>query len=160
MCGPAAAIGLIGSAVSAMGSMQQANAQAENAEYSAKVEKINARSRRWEGLAESERIAEKYNDLQGKQTAGYAKGGVDPFFGSALAIFTDTAEARGTDQATNYTNAESAAVGHENKAKQYEYEAKSQRQAGKIGAASSFLSGLGGAVKGGGGGFGAALKIG
>ena len=154
------ALGLIGSVVSAAGSMSQANAAASNAEYSATVEKINARSRRWEGLAESEKIAGKYDRLQGQQTAGFAKGGVDPFFGSALAIFQDTAEARGTDQSTNYINAESAAVSHENKAKQYEYEAKSQRQAGKIGAASSILSGLSGIAKGGGGGAGSILKIG
>ena len=161
MCAPAALIGVLGSVVSAAGQKAQSDAAANNAEYSATVEKINARSRRFEGNAESERVAEKYNNLQGKQTAGYAKGGVDPFSGSALDIFQDTSEARGTDMSTNYSNAESKAVGHENKAKQYEYEAKSQRQAGKIGMASSFLSGLGGAVKGmGGGGFGSALKIG
>jgi hypothetical protein len=166
MCLPAAGavFGLLGSAVSAMGSMAQANAAAANAEYNAKVEKINARSRRQEGLQESERIGEKYNQLQGQQTAGYAKAGVDPFYGSALRIVQDTWESRGIDQGTNYTKAESAAVGHENKATQYEYEAKSQRQAGRIGAASSFLSGLSGAVKGfggssGGGGVGSILQI-
>ena len=153
------ALGLIGAGVSAMGQMSAANAAANNAEYSATVEKINARSRRFEGLTESERVAEKYEDLQGQQTAGYAAGGVDTTYGSSLAVFMDTAQAREQDQATNYINAENAAVSHENKAKQYEYEAKSQRQAGKIGAASSFLSGLGGAVKGGGG-FGSTLMVG
>jgi hypothetical protein len=157
MCAPMAAIGLIGSVVSAAGSMAQANAAAAANEYSSTVEKINARSRRQEGLQESERIAEKYDDLKGKQRAGYAKSGIDPFYGSALAIFTDTEEARGTDQSTNYINAESKAVAHENKAKQYEYEAKAQRRAGAIGAASSFLSGLGGVAKK--GGFGQPLKI-
>lgn len=152
MCGPA--IGLIGAAVSAMGSMAQANAQANAAEYNAKVEKINARSRRQEGLQEAERIGDKFDDLQGQQQAAFGKAGVDPFFGSAMAIFTDTAQARSTDQSTNFINAESAAVGHENKAKQYEYEAKSQRMAGKIGAASSFIGGLKGL---GGGGFGSSL---
>jgi len=161
MCAPAAALGLVGAAVSAAGQMQAANAQAANHEYNAKVEKINARSRRQEGLQESERIGEKYDKLQGQQTAGYSAAGVDPFFGSAMSVFTDTAEARNIDQSTNYTNAESKAVAHENKARQEEYEAKSQRKAGKLAAAGTLLGGLGGAAKGlGGGNFGAALKIG
>jgi hypothetical protein len=90
MCGPM--IGIAGAAVSAIGTMAQANAQANAAEYNAKVEKINARSRRQEGLQQSERISDKYDDLKGKQNAAYAKAGVDPFFGSALSIFTDTSE--------------------------------------------------------------------
>jgi hypothetical protein len=155
MCGPM--IGIAGAAVSAIGTMAQANAQANAAEYNAKVEKINARSRRQEGLQQSERISDKYDDLKGKQNAAYAKAGVDPFFGSALAIFTDTSESEGSDQDTNYVNAESRATAHENKAKQYEYEAKTQRQAGMIGAASGMLSGLKGL---GGSGFGSTLKIG
>lgn len=154
MCAPAA-IGLVGAAVSAAGAMAQANAAAANAEYNAKVEKINARSRRQEGFQEAERIGDKYDTLESRQTAGYGAAGVDPFFGSALKVFGDTRQARETDQSTNFINAESRAVGHENKARQYEYEAKAQRQAGKIGAASSFLGGLKGL--GGGGGFGASL---
>lgn len=157
MCGPA--LGLVGAAVSAVGSMAAANAQAANHEYNARVEKINARSRRWEGLQESERISEKYEKLQGQQTAGLAKGGVDPFFGSALQIFTGTRFAEGTDQNTNYLNNESQAIAHENKAKQEEYQAKTTRQAGAINAASGFLSGLGKAA-GSGGGFGSTLMIG
>lgn len=153
MCAPMA-LGLIGSAVSAMGTVAQANAAAANANYNATVEKINARSRRQEGLSESERIAEKYDDLKGKQRAGYAKAGIDPTAGSALAVFMDTEVARGTDQSTNYINAESKAVGHENKAKQYEFEAKSQKRAGMIGAASSLIGGLGKAA-----GKGQVLKI-
>jgi hypothetical protein len=155
MCGPM--LGIAGAAVGAMGTMMQANAQANAAEYNAKVEKINARSRRQEGLQQSERIADKYDDLKGKQQASYSKAGVDPFFGSALSIFTDTSTSENSDQDTNYINAESRATGHENKAKQYEYEAKTQRQAGMIGAASGMLSGLKGL---GGSGFGTTLKIG
>jgi hypothetical protein len=73
MCGPM--LGIAGAAVGAMGTMMQANAQANAAEYNAKVEKINARSRRQEGLQQSERIADKYDDLKGKQQASYSKAG-------------------------------------------------------------------------------------
>lgn len=157
MCGPA--IGLIGAAVSAVGTVAQANAAANAADYNAKVEDINARSRRWEGLQESERISEKYGRLQGQQQAGFSAAGVDPFFGSAMSVFTETQAARGTDQDTNYIGAESRAIAHENKAEQYRFEGKSQRQAGMIGAASGLLSGLG-KMAGSPGGFGAHLKIG
>lgn len=157
MCGPAIGIitGLASSAVSAAGAMAQANAQANNAEYNAKVEKINARSRRQEGLQESERIADKYNRVQGENTNAFAGAGVDPFFGSSLSIFADTERARGADMDTNYINAESRAVGHENKAKQFEYEADSQRKAGRMQAFGTLLGGLGSAAKG----FGSAMKI-
>ncbi len=158
MCAPMA-IGLLGSAVSAMGAMSAANGEAEAAEYNAKVEKINARSRRWEGLSESEKIANKYDKLEGEQRVALAKSNVDPYYGSASAIFHDTAEARGADQSTNYLNSESEAIGHENKAKAYELEARNRRQAGKMQAASSLIGGLGSAVKGGGG-FGSILKVG
>lgn len=140
MCGPA--LGLVGAAVSAVGAVAQANAASNAANYNAAVEKINARSRRQEGYRESERINEKYDNLQGRQTAGYAAAGVDPFFGSAFSVFADTETSREIDQGTNFVNAESRAVGHENKAKQYEYEAKTQRQAGMINAASSLIGGL------------------
>lgn len=159
MCAPAA-IGLVGAAVSAVGTMQSANSEAAVNEYNARVERINARSRRWEGLAASEDIAQKYDKLQGQQTAGYSAAGVDPFYGSALNIFQDTEQARGTDQSRNYLDHESKAIAHENRAKQEEFSAKQKRKAGSIGAASTLIGGLGGALKGGAGGFGATLKIG
>jgi hypothetical protein len=161
MCAPA--LGMVGAAVSAIGSIASANAAASNAEYNARVEKINARSRRQEGLSESERIAGKYDRVAGEQQTGYGKAGVDPFFGSALSVFGETTESRNRDQSANYTKAESAATAHENKARQYEYEAKSQRKAGMIGAATSLIGGLGGGQKAGGGaagGFGSILRIG
>lgn len=159
MCGPA--IGLVGAAVSAVGAIAAGNAQASQAEYNARVEKINARSRRQEGYKEQEDIGQKYERVMGEQRAGYGAAGVDPSFGSALAVFGETQEDRIGDQGRAYTNAEAAATSHENKAKQYEFEAKQARQAGAINAASSFLGGLGGAVKGmGSAGAGVPLMIG
>ncbi len=147
MCAPAA-IGLIGAAVSAAGSIASANAQAGAANYNAQVEKINARQRRFEGHREQEQIADKYARVQGEGIAAASKGGIDPGYGSAaLVIFGDNAKNESLDKNTAYVNAESAAVAHENKAKQHEAEAKAAKQAGMFGAASSFLSGLGGAAK-------------
>jgi hypothetical protein len=150
MCGPV--LGLVGAAVSAFGSMASAEGQASSAEYNAQVEKINARTQRQKGAVEQERISDKYDKQQGQSIAAAAKSGVDPGYGSAaLVIFGEGGANKSADMSMAYVNAEGQAVAHENKAKAYENDAKNQRQAGAIGAASSFLSGLGGAMKSGGG---------
>lgn len=142
------AIGLLGSAVSAAGAMASANAQANAAEYNATVEKINARTNRQKGGREQENIDNKYDRVEGQGIASAAKGGVDPGFGSAaLTIFGEGYENRDRDKATAYVNAEGAATANENKAKDYEAQAKAHRQAGMFSAAGSFLSGISGAVK-------------
>ena len=148
MCAPMMAIGLLGSAVSAAGAMASANAQANAAEYNATVAKINARSERQKGGAQQEQIDNKYDRIEGQGIASAAKGGVDPGFGSAaLTIFGEGLENRERDKGNAYVNAEGAAIANENKAKDYEQQAKAHRQAGMFSAAGSFLSGLGGAVK-------------
>ncbi len=147
MCAPMA-LGLVGAAVSAAGAMAQANSQAAAAEYNATVAKINARSERQKGGADQERIGAKYDKVEGQAIAAAAKGGLDPNYGSAaLTIFGEGFEDREKDKANAYVNAEGAAVGNENKARDYEAQAKAHRQAGMFGAASSFLGGISGAVK-------------
>lgn len=147
------ALGLVGAAVSAAGAMAQASAQAQAANYNAAVEKINARQKRFEGHREQEQIKSKYDRVRGQAITTASKGGVDPGYGSAaLVIFGEGAKNESLDKNAAYINAESQAVAHENKARQHEAEAKSAKTAGMFGAASSFLSGLGGAVKSGGGG--------
>jgi hypothetical protein len=141
--------GLAGSAVSAMGAMQQADAQAKQLEHNAQVAKINARQNRMQGAAEQEKLGIKYDRAEATGIVNAAKGGVDPSYGSAaLTIFGSNWADRQMDQGTAYTNAESAAVGNENKAKDLEAQAASTRKAGKIAAAGSFLSGIAGAAKG------------
>lgn len=157
MC--AIALGLVGAAVSAAGSIAQANAQSQAAQYNAQVERINARQKRFEGLREQEQISDKYGRIEGQGVAAAAKSGIDPGYGSAaLVIFGDNALNKSLDMNTAYVNAESQATAHENKAKQHDAEAKAAKQAGMFGAASSFLSGLGGAAKGGGG-YGSQLMV-
>ena len=147
------ALGLIGAVASAAGSMAQASAQSQAANANAATEKINARQKRWEGAKEHEQLRTKYDRIEGEGIANASKGGVDSNYGSAaLVIFGDNAKNESLDTNTAYINAESQAVAHENKAKQYEAEAKAAKTSGMIGAASSFLGGLGGAAKGGGGG--------
>lgn len=152
MCLPAIGLvaGLASSAVSAAGAMSSAGAQANAAEYNATVERINARSNRQKGLVEQERISGKYDDVRGQGIAAAGKSGVDSGYGSAaLVIFGDNAKSESQDKSTAYVNAEGAATANENKARDYDAQAKAHRQAGSIGAAGSFLSGLGGIAKAG-----------
>jgi hypothetical protein len=147
------AMGLLGAAASAAGSMASASSQAQTHNYNAAVEKINARHKRQEGHREQEMISRKYDTVEGQQIASASKAGVDVGYGSAaLTIFGEGATNRSLDRNAAYITAESQAVAHENKAKQEEAQAKAAKTEGMIGAASSFLSGMGGAMKGGGGG--------
>lgn len=164
MCAPmmiapmiSAVTGLAGAAVSASGASQAAEADARQAEYNAQISKINARTERQKGLAQTEQIGQKADKLEGQSIAAAGKAGVDPMFGSAaLVIFGEGAEARAHDINTTFANAEAAAIGHENKARDLEAQAAAKRQAGKIAAQGSFLSGIGGAVGGLGKAFGSA----
>ena len=132
--------------------MQAAEGQAQAAEYNAKVEKINARTQRQQGTVEQEHLEQKYQKTQGTAIANAAKSGVDPSFGSAaMVIFGEGGANRAADTSMAYINAEGKATAHENKAKSYELDAQNQRQAGQMAAMSSFLNGVAGAAKGGGG---------
>ena len=163
MCAPAlgAVAGIAGAVISGIGAKQQADAQADKDEYDAKIAKINARSERQQSYAKQEDIGAKYHKQQAQGIALASKGGVDPSYGSAaLVIFGENAFAEHVDKGRQYVQGESAAIAQENKAKALEASAANHRQAGKIAMASSFLSGLGGAVKGiGGGGGGSSLMI-
>lgn len=143
------AVGLAGAAVSAMGAMAAADAKAKEDEYNAKVAKINARTERQVSFQKQEDIGMKYDRQRAQGVALASKANVDPSYGSAaLVIFGENAFAENVDKGRQYLAGESAAIGEENKAKAYELSAANNRQAGKIAAASSFLSGLGGAVRG------------
>lgn len=161
MCIPllGAVFGMMGSVMSAAGSAQAANAQAEQAEYNAQVERINARSRMQESITEGDRVSSKHDVEQGKRIASFAKAGVNPHSGSALRIWEEGADAQYMDVATTEHNKISAATGHENKARDYDAQAKAQRQAASTSFLTGIVGGLGGLAKGGGG-FGSALQIG
>jgi len=172
MCGPAlglvgAVASMAGSVVAAKGQASQAEAQANQMEFNAKVARINARSERFAGQAEREAAMPKQEALRGQLFAAAGKNNVDPFFGSAAAIFEANEQNYITDQNARYVNAEGKAVGHENKARDLEAQAAATRDSKKTLMASSILSGLGGAVgslkgvagSGGGSGGGGALFL-
>lgn len=149
-----AVAGIAGSVVSAMGAAQQADAQAAQMEYNAKVARINARSSRFEGQAAREQAQPKQDAVRGQLTAAAGKNNVDPFFGSALSIFGDNEQKYLMDQENRYLQAESKAVGDENKARDLEAQAAAVRSSKGTLVASSILSGIGGAAGSLKGGFG------
>jgi hypothetical protein len=144
--------GMMGSVMSAAGSAQAANAQAEQAEYNAQVERINARSRMQESIVEGDKISSKYDVEFGKQRAAFAKAGVNPHSGSALKIWEETDRNLTMDVATNDIKKIGEKTGHENKAQDYEAQAKAHRQAASTSFLTGIVGGLGGLAKGGGAG--------
>lgn len=139
--------------------MASASAQASQAKYNSAVERINAQTSRYKGQTEQESLDRKYQKIAGEATSHAGAAGVDPTFGSpALVIFGEGGFGEAMDKNAAYINAESQAVAHENKARQYDFEAKNAKTAGMFGAASSFLGGLGNAVKGAGG-IGSTLQV-
>jgi hypothetical protein len=161
MCFAAPVIGLLSAGLSAAGSMASANAQAQQAEYNAAVARINRDTARLQGSSEADRLAQKYRGIEGQQVAAYGRdgrGGVLPTSGSAALVRGETGRNAWLDESTAIWNRETEAIGFDNKAKDLEAQAKAARQAGAIGAAGSFLTGLG-RVGSGGGGAGSPLQI-
>lgn len=145
MCVPiAVGMAVAAAGTKAFGTYMEGRARASNAAYNAQVEAVNRRSVLADGASQAEKIKSKYDKLLGGQVGGYGAANVDPFFGSALAVLTETEGARGADVATTYDNAAAKATAHENKRRQYKYEEKTQKTAALINATSSFLGGLSG----------------
>jgi hypothetical protein len=145
-------IGLMGSAMSAVGAQAQAGAQASQMRHNAAVARINANTARAQGVAEVERISTKYDRLAGAQVAAYGRAGVDPGSGSAAIVRAATRGDEWLDSNTAIWNRETEAVGFENKARDLDAQAKATKKAGNIAMVSTFLTGLGKAATGGGAG--------
>lgn len=148
MCFPL--LGLLGAAVSAVGTIASAQAQASEANYNAKVAEVNAATQRQAAQAESNQIGDKYDRLRAEQRVAAAKGGVNAASGSpALVIDQETERNSWLDQQSRIWSGATSATADLNKAEQFKMQAKNAKTAGAFGAGATFLSGLGGAVKSG-----------
>lgn len=148
MCFPL--LGLLGAAVSAVGTIASAQAQASEANYNAKVAQVNAMTQRQVAQSEANQIGEKFDRLQAQQRAAAGKGGVSISSGSpALVIDQETERNSWLDQQSRIWSGATAATADLNKAEQFKMQAKNAKTAGAFGAGATFLSGLGGAVKSG-----------
>jgi hypothetical protein len=151
-----ALIGLAGTAVSAIGTMQAAQGAANQAAYNASVAQINANTARQQGQSEAERVNAKHDKLRAQMRAAYAKAGVEG--GSMDQVINQEGGAnQALDEWNTIWNRQTEAIGFENKKRDLETQAKNTARAGNISAGASFLTGL---SKSGIGGPGSPLQIG
>lgn len=143
----------------AVGSIQQANAQAAAAEYNAKIGEMNAqlserraRDAIERGAAEEQRKRMEVARLQGQQKAAMAANGVDLGFGSPLDTIVDTAVLGELDALTIRTNAyresydrQVDAANQRAGAQLNRMEAKAAKTGGYLAAAGTVLGGVGNA---------------
>jgi hypothetical protein len=159
MCELGMILSLGSTLLGAVGSIQQANAQAAAAEYNAKIGEMNAqlserraRDAIERGAAEEQRKRMEVARLQGQQKAAMAANGVDLGFGSPLDTIVDTAVLGELDALTIRTNAyresydrQVDAVNQRAGAELNRMEAKAAKTGGYLAAAGTVLGGVGNA---------------
>ena len=163
MCaGVGAVLGVLSSVVGAVGSIQQANAQADAAEHqaavarrNAKLEETKARDAIVRGEEDIRQQQRRTAELLGTQRAAFAANNLDVNFGSPLDAAIDTATLGELDEITLDANRYNTAYDHKitawnykNEAALKEAEASNARSAGKIAGFGSLLTGIGKAYGG------------
>jgi len=139
--GIGAVVGLVGSAVSAIGTMQQASATAAAAEYRAKNNALLAEDALKRGAQEQEAQRRKDAALMSRQRAVMAAGNVSLASGSPLTILADTATLGELDASRIADNAKREEQAYLADAKLANMEADNARTAGAIGAFGTILGG-------------------
>lgn len=153
----AMAASVLGTAVSAYGAIQTANAQSAAASASAQQASNNAiladraaADATARGQVASQQKANQTNQLLGQQRAGLAANGVDPNSGTAVDLQSDTKGNGELDQLTITSNAAREAAGYQAQGMNYSTqasvdEASSQNDlsAGALKAGSSIIGGAG-----------------
>ncbi len=137
----AMAIGIIGGVISAIGSLQQANAQAASAEYNAKVAERNKRAVKNQTESEIEDRQVEHRRQLGSMRASYGASGLQ-MEGSPLDVLEDTATEQAFDISKIRYQGAMKAEGYSEQAALYKLEAKSAKTAGWIGAGSALIGGL------------------
>ena len=146
MCfGPevAAAAALAGTAISAVGAIQQGKAAKKAAEYNAAVQRNQAIAARQKAEFDADRARAQAAALRSKQRTAFAKGGV-ALEGTPLLVLEQTAEAQELDAQAILYGGEVSATGYEAQAGLSEIEGAAAQQAGVFGAGATLLTGAGG----------------
>lgn len=157
MCTPQVAIGLtaLGTYQNYQAANAQADAQAQAYEAQSKVAEQNAalanrqaESNAEAGAMKAAQILQRARQVKASQAAAYSANGVDISTGSALDVLSDT-EAQGKldqanalyDAATNTWSLQAQATNYQNQANAYKSSANNAREAGKMNAMTSLLTG-------------------
>jgi len=150
---------VIGGVISAMGAQQQAEAEAQAAEYQAAIERNRATAAAYEGVARAEVRADQGEEKLASQRAAYAASGVT-FEGTPLTVFGETAADVGMDVRSEQYAGRINAQAHQDQANLLELKAKNSRKAGQIAAMSGIIGGISGVGKAfGGGGAGSSVGL-
>lgn len=134
-------LGIVGGAISALGAIQQGNAQAASAEYNAKVAKRNKSAVLAQTEAEIEDKKTENRRQLGSIRAAYGASGL-MLDGSPLDVLEDTAVEQAYDVSKIRYQGAMKAEGYSEQAALFKLEAKSAKTAGWIGAGSAIIGGL------------------
>jgi hypothetical protein len=137
-----AVAGIAGTAVSAIGAVQAGNAQNEVAQYNAKIADNNATAERERAAYDAGLIKDERRRVIGSQRAAMAANGLEISTGSPVAVLGDTTGQSEMDVLARLYGGESAATAYGNDATRMRIEGKAAKQAGKIGAGTTLLTGL------------------
>ena len=135
---------LAGAALSAYGSIQQAEAAKNAAQYNADLNTRQATITYQQAAVESDRLRRHQAQVQGAAVAGYGASGVD-LEGSPTDVLAFSAAQQQLDLETLNYNANLKAMGYTSNAELDRMAAKTAVQQGDLMAASSFLTGVGNA---------------
>lgn len=134
------ALAAAGAAAGAYSSVQAGEAQKDASKYNAAVQKNNALTASRQAKYESDRIEKRNRIIKGKQTAAYAKAGID-LSGSAEDVILDSmVEGELDKQAALYAGA-TASQSHIARSRLDEFEGNAAQRAGYVRATGSVLSG-------------------
>lgn len=156
MCDLSLALGLLSSAIGAAGAIQQGQAQADAAEYNAKVQENNAKIAEFKardaivrGNEEQKKQRAHTAEIAGRQRAAMAANNIDVTYGSALDAAVDTAMLGELDALTIRSNSYREAYDHRVDATNERagaelsrMEARNARTAGFLNAAGTLVGGF------------------
>lgn len=145
--------GIVGTAVSVVGGIQQAKAQQQEAEYqaqvsaqNAKIANENAAQVRQQGIEDARNQRLKALSTIGTQKVQMAANGFNVGEGSALDTIEDTAMLGEMDALSTMYNAEQHALNYEQQATNFQNQANLQRLAGKNAASASRINAIAGGL--------------
>ncbi len=134
---------VIGTAISAAGSVASGIQQSRMAEYNAEAMRRNAQAAIASGRWEMAKTQEKGESLGATQRTAYAASGVDISEGSPLTVMADTAAKVERDILAEKYQSQVKAYGFESQANLMDYYGDSAFWSGLIGAGGTLLTGLG-----------------
>ena len=139
-------LALAGTAMSAVGSMRQANATAAANKYNANVAQQRAKAMKVQGQYQADKLKREKARMLGRQRALYAHSGVLPGTGTPLEVLSDTASMYEQDIANAKYNSQ-VGIGQQYGESSYlRKQAGSAKTAGYLNAGSTLLTGTASAM--------------